>query len=267
MLLASLPSQMIRWGQRVQSIEQLGDGACQVITNQGSFGPFDLVVGADGAWSRVRPLVSKERPIYSGVTFVELSHDDVDTRHPELAALVGRGKMFALGDGKGIISQRNSGAHFRTYLAFREPEGWAEKTIDFSDATRARADLEKQFQGFAPGLLDIIRRAGDHIVPRGIYALPVGHRWAHRPGVTLLGDAAHVMSPFSGEGVNIAMLDAAELAGKLATRGLENGIPEYEEAMFERAALAAAGAARGIEVAISPSAPQSVLAWFSHQEA
>src|SRR5207244_1005159 len=128
---------------------------------------------------------------------VELAIDEVDTRHPELARLVPRGKIFAAGDGRGLIAQRSSGGHVRIYIAFGAPEGWLrEGPIDFSSPERARATLKEQFPTWSPRLLAFIDRASDHIVPRPLVALPVGHRWEHRAGVTLLGDAAHVMSPF-----------------------------------------------------------------------
>lgn len=262
-LLASLEPGVVRWGQRIQRVEPRDDGTVWVHTDRTIAGPFDLVVGCDGTWSKVRPLVSQARPIYTGVTFIELSHEDVDTSHPELARLNGRGKMFALCSGKAIISQRNGGGHFRTYLGFREPESWAADRFDFDHPERARQQLVEQFDGWAENLRDIMRTATDRIVPRALYALPVGHRWETRRGVTLLGDAAHVMSPFSGEGVNIAMLDATLLAEKLATvDDTTRAIADYETDMFVRAAEAARGAAQGIATAFSDDAPGCVLEWF-----
>src|SRR5580704_10037831 len=91
MLLDSLPVNVIRWDHELSSILPQDDGRFELVFRNGNSERFDLVVGADGAWSRVRPIVSEARPIYSGVTFVELGMDDADARQPELARLVGRG--------------------------------------------------------------------------------------------------------------------------------------------------------------------------------
>jgi len=74
----------------------------------GTSATYDLIVGADGTWSRVRPLLSRYAPQYTGVSFIEFGIDEVDQRHPALAALVGRGKLWVEGDGKAIIAQRNA---------------------------------------------------------------------------------------------------------------------------------------------------------------
>ncbi|WP_241564604.1 hypothetical protein [Nonomuraea polychroma] len=82
---------------------------------------FDLVIGADGAWSRVRPAVSSATPHYTGVTLVETSLDDVDTRHPELARLIGDGSMAVYGVNRALVAQRNSSGHVKVYAQSRAP--------------------------------------------------------------------------------------------------------------------------------------------------
>ncbi len=87
---------------------------------------------------------------------------------------------------------------------------------------------------------------------RLIHALPVGHCWTHRRGLTLLGDAAPVISPFGGEGVNAAMRDAVELAASLAGEGdWANAVATYEAQMFERVIDAAQGSAEAAAVQMS----------------
>jgi 2-polyprenyl-6-methoxyphenol hydroxylase-like FAD-dependent oxidoreductase len=263
-LLESLEPGVVRWGSKVQRVEPLADGKHRVVGDRGALGDFDLVVGADGAWSKVRPLVSDARPAYSGVTLVELGLDDVDAQHPAIAKLVDHGKIFAVGVNQGLIAQRNSHGHVRVYAMFRVPDDWiANGALDLSTPARARVDLKRHLEGWAPSLLALIDASNDAIVPRPLVALPVGHRWAHRPGVTLLGDAAHVMSPFSGEGVNMAMLDAAELALALASEADgSRAVAGYEERMFARARDAAAGAAAALDGAIAEDGLAHVLEVF-----
>jgi 2-polyprenyl-6-methoxyphenol hydroxylase-like FAD-dependent oxidoreductase len=101
------------------------------------------------------------------------------------------------------------------------------------------------FDGWAPALRDVVALADDQVVARPLHALPVGLRWPTRPGVTLLGDAAHLMSPFGGPGANLAMLDAADLAAAVV-EDLATATARYEQRMWPRAAAAAHGAAVGL---------------------
>lgn len=134
------------------------------------------------------------------------------------------------------------------------PQGWeTQKGFDAEDPQKARAWLLDQFAGWEQSLLALIRESNDCFVVRPLFMLPVGHRWEFRPGVTLLGDAAHLMSPFSGEGVNLAMLDAANLARAISERrSLEEAVRTYEGTMFTRAERAARGADEGLRKAIAP---------------
>lgn len=255
-LLDALPPGTVRWRSNLRAIRAIGDGIHELIFADGRRETFDLVVGADGAWSRIRPLLSDATPQYTGVTFIEVGFGDVDERYPAIAALVGHGSMAALAENKGLIAQRNGHGHIRAYATLRVPEGWA-ASAGIADAPpeAMRAMLLDQFAGWSPRLLVLLRECDDRFVARPLYMLPIGHRWDAHPGVTLLGDAAHLMPPSSGEGVNLAMLDAAELALALGGGGdRDAAVREYEEALFARAARSAAGAARGLEVGDSASA-------------
>ncbi|TPM38118.1 NAD(P)/FAD-dependent oxidoreductase [Mesorhizobium sp. B2-3-4] len=251
-LLASLPTGTVQWGRELREVFARPDGAYDLAFGVDLLGPFDLIVGADGAWSRVRPLVSRYRPHYSGLTFIEFGIDDVDASHPALSKLVGRGKIGAEGEGRSMIVQRNANAHLRGYAIFRVPADWADRTFDFASPAAARARLMAEFDGWAPELVALIAASNDLIVARAIHALPIGHHWQNRVGVTLLGDAAHVMSPFGGEGVNAAMLDAAELARHLVEADdWTQAVRLYEQEMFDRVVEPATHAAEAAATELS----------------
>jgi 2-polyprenyl-6-methoxyphenol hydroxylase-like FAD-dependent oxidoreductase len=264
MLLNSLAPGVVRWGCNLRSMRQTDDGVYELLFENGLTETFDLVVGADGAWSRVRPLLSNATPVYAGVTFIEAGLDDVDQQHPAVAQLVGHGGMFALSNNKGLIAQRNGHAHIRVYAGMRVPENWETSNgFDAGNPQAARSWLLDQFAEYDQSLLALIHECNDRFVLRQLYMLPIGHRWDFRVGVTLLGDAAHLMSPFSGEGANLAMLDAADLARAISEAStLEEAVRTYEAPMFARAELAARGADEGLKHAFAPDAPAGTLAFF-----
>lgn len=252
MMLDALPPGCVHWGCELVQVVPAGQGRWKLVLTDGEAGPFDLIVGADGAWSRVRPLLSAYQPQYSGLTFVEFGIDDIDAGHPGLSRLVGRGKLQVCGAGKEIIAQRNGNAHVRGYAIFRVPTDWAHKRFDFTSPSSVREGLLAEFADHAEGIADLFRASNDNFMVRHIHALPVGHRWQHRQGVTLLGDAAHLMSPFGGEGVNAAMLDGSDLAMRLIEQvGWNQAVKDYEQHMFERVVQAAAHSAEAAATELS----------------
>jgi 2-polyprenyl-6-methoxyphenol hydroxylase-like FAD-dependent oxidoreductase len=211
--------------------------------------------------SRVRPLVSSAKPEYAGVASVEIKFTEVDDRHPEIAKLVGNGTAFILSDSKGLIAQRNGHNTIRVYVTFRAAENWIiESNIHFDQPEEVRTYLLQLFSDWDNSLLNFIRFCDDEFVSRPIYMLPINHTWETQRGVTLLGDAAHLMSPFAGEGVNLAMLDATELSLALInSNDLVQSIHDYEQKMFSRAALAADESSRNLDLFIAPGNAAEIM--------
>ncbi|RPE37423.1 2-polyprenyl-6-methoxyphenol hydroxylase-like FAD-dependent oxidoreductase [Streptomyces sp. Ag109_O5-1] len=262
-LLDSLPAGTVRWGHKASGVRALGDGRHEVTFGDGATVVTSLLVGADGAWSRVRPLLSDATPEYVGLSFVETYLFDGDTRHPASAKTVGGGALFALAPGKGIGAHRESGGNLHTYVALARSQDWF-ADVDFADPAVATARIAAEFADWAPELTALITDGETVPVLRPIHTLPDGHRWDRVPGVTLLGDAAHLMRP-SGEGANLAMYDGAELGKALAAHpyDTESALTEYERSLFPRSTEAAFEASRIHEMCYGDNAPHGLVDFFT----
>ncbi|MDJ1136995.1 FAD-dependent oxidoreductase [Streptomyces iconiensis] len=262
-LLDSLPAGTVRWGHKVSGVRSLGEGRHEVTFAEGTAVETGLLVGADGAWSRVRPLLSEARPEYIGRSFVETWLFDSDARHPAAAKAAGGGSMSALAPGKGIQVHRESGGTLHTYVALDKPQDWF-AAIDFTDAATATARIAREFDGWAPELTALITAGDTPPTLRLLNALPLDHRWDRVPGVTLLGDAAHLSGP-NGEGANLAMYDGSELGTALAARpdDIEGALTVYEQAMFRRGVEAATDGAKLHELMFGDNSPESLVAMFT----
>lgn len=234
MLLSSLPDGVVRWGHKLADVRPLGEGRHAIAFANGHSIVSNILVGADGAWSRVRPLLTTSTPKYSGMSFIETYLFEATERHAATAALVGGGSMGAPAKEKAIMTHREKDDTLHTYVLLDRPLDWFE-AIDFSDMDATTMRIAQEFEGWAPELLALIVDSDTIPVFRPQYHLPMGEQWNRIEGVTLIGDAAHLM-PANGEGANLAMLDGAELGEALARHpeSIESALAAYEGKMFAR---------------------------------
>ncbi|KAE8152077.1 hypothetical protein BDV25DRAFT_151701 [Aspergillus avenaceus] len=259
LLLESLPPGLIRWGYKLRSVSE----GNVLHFDQGVESGFDLVIGADGVWSRVRRFITPDQPYDSKVSCQLFRIPDAARTAPAADALVNRGSLYAYSDGKSIMGQQLGDGSIQVYAwttgsREEEPEETDEETI--------RNRVRDQFSDWAPELRDLLEQATERTDARRIYTLPVGFKWPHKPGVTLIGDAAHVMPPFAGEGVNLAFGDAMKLADEIRSFVgndkvvLDDVLRGYEEDLFRRAGLAQELSV-GImqDMFFTPGAPRTVI--------
>ncbi len=267
LLLRHLPADSIRWQRKLLSATAKSTAGAAVTTLD--FGPhgteeFDLVVGADGAWSRVRPLLTDIKPSYTGTQNITATIRNITKRYPALAEFVGTGSLFCIGAGNCVMSYRAAQDSAILYICVpsEDPDllaATAEKPIaQAKDLLLGNDKLFGTFTGTAKELIaaacdeDSRDHLGRNADFRRLYALPAGHTWTHQAGVTLIGDASHVMSPFAGEGVNVSMWDSLDLAAVIAVAwekhpvdaaafqaAMDGPLIEFEKTMAERAGVRA----------------------------
>ncbi|KAI1619499.1 salicylate hydroxylase [Exophiala viscosa] len=239
MLLQSVKPKIIQWGKVLQALEP--NTGVLTFRDQSTAGPFDLVIGADGAWSKVRPLLTDIKPQYSGICGFTSFINNVNDEYPEMSKMIGRGSYFVYSDRKSFTAQRMGDESVRIAAWVMKDEKYASDVVAKygKDEDALKQEILGNFADWSP---DILRwtQASHGFVAWPLFELPVGQFWEHKKGYTMIGDAASLMTPFAGEGVNKAMKDALELAEALevalkSDRDIDEAVKNYEQAMFPRA--------------------------------
>lgn len=266
MLLESLEPETVVWNSHFISMEPQDNGWLLHFKNGPSF-YADIVIAADGANSKIRPYITDIRPFYSGITMLEGTIYNASEITPNINAILNGGKIMAFGNEKCILGGQKSNDTIGFYASFKTDENWAnDSNLDFSDNTQLLAWFRKEYPEWSKAWNELFENATTPFIPRPIYCMPLDQTWEAMPNLTMLGDAAHVMPPFAGEGVNMAMRDALELSECLTSDKFENlqeAISSYETAMRKRAAAAAQESLENGELMHSEDALDKMLGFFS----
>lgn len=228
LLLSALPDEALAWNHRLKSVGTSQDRRHVLTFADGQEIGADIAIGADGAWSRVRAALSPAQPFYTGVTFLEgwIAHPT-----QVQSDVVGRGTLFSFGGPEAIFAQRNGQGRICIYAAVKRSQDGLKEQLAVTPAPRLVRDI---YSAWAPDLVDLLQ-ACDAFVERPIFSLKPDFDWMPRQGLTLIGDAAHLMPPV-GLGVNLAMLDAADLALALTqTADWQAAIRQAEARIMDRA--------------------------------
>jgi 2-polyprenyl-6-methoxyphenol hydroxylase-like FAD-dependent oxidoreductase len=223
---------MLRLGAEVEGFEQEGDSGVRVLFADGLEERADVLVGADGLRSRIRArLFRAEKPRYAGYTAWRAVVKAKEELLPWGRGFEswGRGVRFGCAHiGKGRVYW---------FATVNAPEG--EKDGPPGSPAGAKATLLQLFEGWHRPITDLIEATDDGTILRtDIYDRgPLGERWGESR-VTLLGDAAHPMTPNLGQGACQAVEDAVVLARCLREGGVAaEALRSYERLRSDRVAM------------------------------
>jgi 2-polyprenyl-6-methoxyphenol hydroxylase-like FAD-dependent oxidoreductase len=266
LLLDSLQPGTVVWDRQFAAMRPAGP-AWEITFRNGTTATADLVIGADGANSKIRPFVTPIRPFYSGIMILEGTVPDAAQQAPRVSQLLQGGKLFALGDEKTLVVSAKGDGSLNFYLGFKAPEIWAQTSgLSFQSAAQLQAWFRQEFAGWASLWEELFATEPAACVPRPQYCMPLTQTWPAQPNLTLLGDAAHLMPPYAGEGVNMAMLDALELSNCLTSPqfpDLQAAIAHYEQHMRQRASTVAQDTMEQTAVLHSPEGLAYLVGLFS----
>ena len=262
LLLDSLQPGTVEWDCRLESAEMQGE---QVLLRfaGGKTALADIAIGSDGANSRLREMVTPIRPEYVGVSLVEGLVPAAKQTIPELWELLGGSALFALGGERTIGMGTKPEGSVLIYAGLKTHDDSPRQSLEEASGPEQRvAWFHDNFEGWSK-LWDPIFREAVSMVWRPLLACPATQHWEPKPNVTLIGDAAHVIPPYAGEGVNMAMLDALMLSKLLLCEESSAGaIATYEAEMFARMRHITADTMANTEMFYAPDASDRVVALF-----
>jgi 2-polyprenyl-6-methoxyphenol hydroxylase-like FAD-dependent oxidoreductase len=230
----SLAPGTVAWNTPVTGLKKHGN-VFQIVAPDDSVHVADVVIIADGGRSKARQSITDELPEETG-TFViqgEIAHFKQDC--PVVFALTGESNLACVQDRKTIFLQNRSDGSLCYYVSFRRSKQWLqEHSFDFSDKASVLAFLDTLFAAWSPIYRELFKATSSfNGFPLRVFQ-PQLQKQHGFENATVVGDAAHVMTPFGGMGVNMGLKDAFTLTENLTGHRfttIADAIADYERQM------------------------------------
>ena len=265
-LLSSLKPGTVVWDSHFIQMEKQDKGWLLYLSN-GKTAYADLVIAADGANSKIRPYISDIKPIYSGITLIEGNIYQADKNTPKLFGFARGGKVMAFDNEQFIGYGTKADDSIMFVACFKCTENWlAQSNIDFKNKAQVLEFFKKEFAGWSADWQEFFTNDQVHFIPRPQYYFPYNQSWETQENLTMIGDAAHRMPPFAGEGANVAMQDSFELAQVLTSNkfaDLKTAIAHFEKDMIARGAAATKDTLENTQRMFSPAGLQQMISFFN----
>ncbi|PWA48865.1 zeaxanthin epoxidase [Artemisia annua] len=223
-------------GSNVVDFEDHGDKVSVVLENGERF-EGDLLVGADGIWSKVRKnLFGPKDVTYSGYTCYTGIADFIP---PDINSV---GYRVFLGHKQYFVSSDVGGGKMQWYAFHNEPAGGTDKP------NGKKERLLEIFGGWCDNVVDLLLATDEEaILRRDIFDRIPKFTWG-KGRITLLGDSVHAMQPNLGQGGCMAIEDSYQLALELdkawiqstksgAPIDIQSSLRRYEDARRLRVAV------------------------------
>jgi salicylate hydroxylase len=218
-------------GAALAGIEQDSDEV-RLAFADGSEALADVVIAADGLRSAVRGrLFDCSEPRFSGhVAWRALIPADLVLPRASEPASVNH-----IGPGQNLVTYPVRGAELVNMVALTRSDAWAEESWN---ARAVPGELAALFEGWTDYVGDVIAAIPDDALYRwGLFVRDPLARWV-ADRVALLGDAAHPMLPYMGQGASSTIEDAVVLGRCFAAaRDVHETLRLYEAARIERASF------------------------------